>query len=439
MSDTPPPRLPGAFYRLLGASATTNLADGLLSVALPWLASAITRDPLLIAIAAFGGRLPWLLFTLPAGIIADRVDRRRLVVGSDLARALILLAFGATVLLTTGPDGQAAQPLLLLGLLYATTLLTGFAEVLRDNTAQTFMPSLVARSQLHTANGRLWAVEMTTNQFIGPPLAGFFLGMAAGLPFLTSAGLYALGAALVLAIRGGFAPRTPTGAGGPAPWRAQLAEGWRGLWHSELLRTLALALGALNGAAALGGAIFVLFAQEVIGVGAQGFGLLLTGMAAGSVTGSLLAARAVRLLPQSSWLVIAILVIAAGHAVTGLAATALVVWCASFVSGALIMIWNVITVSLRQTLVPDHMLGRVNSVYRFFGWGTMSIGTLLGGLMVTLAEPLVGREWALRMPFLLAAALSLAVLVYAAPRLTVAKLEAARRAAEEQEGGSGGR
>lgn len=433
-SEASPSRLPPRFYRLLAANVSTNLGDGVLTVALPWLASAVTRDPLLIAVAALAGRLPWLLFTLPAGVIADRYDRRMLVVGSDIARALIMLGFALVVLGTTAGNGSTEHTGLLLGLLYATSLLTGFAEVLRDNTAQTFMPAIVPRAQLQLANGRLWGVETVSNQFIGPPLAGFLIGVIAGLPFLTSAGLYAIGAALVLAIRGGFAPRAPLDGRSSAPWQSQLIEGWRHLWRDDLLRPLAITLGVLNGATAISGAIFVLFAQEVLGVGAQAFGLLMTGFAAGAVTGSLLANRVMARLPPGTWLMLSIAVIGLGQLATGLASSAPLVWVASFTVGALVMVWNIITVSLRQTIIPDRLLGRVNSVYRFFGWGTISIGSLLGGALTVVAEPLVGREWALRTPFLMATVLLVTMLIYAAPRLTTARMEAAKEAARISEG-----
>jgi len=99
------------------------------------------------------------------------------------------------------------------------------------------------------------------------------------------------------------------------------------------------------------------------------------------------------------------------------------------------VLWNVITVSLRQALIPDHLLGRVNSVYRFFGWGMMPIGAVLGGLIVVLAEPLVGREWALRVPFIFAALVHLALFLYAVPNLNTGRIEEARAMAKSQESG----
>jgi MFS family permease len=93
------------------------------------------------------------------------------------------------------------------------------------------------------------------------------------------------------------------------------------------------------------------------------------------------------------------------------------------------VLWNVVTVSLRQTIIPDHLLGRVNSVYRFFGWGMMPIGALVGGLVVAVTERLGDRELALRMPWFVAAVCEFVLFLYAVPRLTTARMEAARAAA----------
>ena len=121
--------------------------------------------------------------------------------------------------------------------------------------------------------------------------------------------------------------------------------------------------------------------------------------------------------------------------VVGLTSSATVVW-VMIVLGALTgTLWNVITVSLRQALIPDHLLGRVNSVYRFFGWGMMPLGSLLGGAIVAITEPLAGREWALRAPLLFAAAVNVAVIFYAVPNLNSRRIEEAKQMAVGQESG----
>lgn len=101
-------------------------------------------------------------------------------------------------------------------------------------------------------------------------------------------------------------------------------------------------------------------------------------------------------------------------------------------TAATAVIWNVITVSLRQSLIPDALLGRVNSVYRFLGWGMMPIGSILGGLIVAGMEPVAGREWALRAPFLIAAGITMLLFLYALPRLNSSTIEEAKRDSEPE-------
>ncbi len=426
------------YRKLFGSAVAANLGDGLMTIAVVWLASALTRDAALIAAIGLASRLPWLIFTLPAGVIADRFDRRRLVGWMDVVRFALIGGFGLVVLshqdgvptpeqLAAGAAPPASATLLLVGL-GVLALLLGFAEVLRDNTAQTLMPTLVAKDQLERANGRMWGAEMTVNNFVGPPLAGVMLGVALALPFLANAGLLAVSALLVFALAGDFRPAADPGRGRIA-WRKEIGEGFGWLWRHRLLRALALLLGAMNLLGAMSFAVFVLFVQDVLGLyeGWQ-FGLVTTGFAAGAVIGSLLGDRVSRWLSPGTALLTAIAGGAAGTLAMGLAGSAAVFWVAGVLSGTFMVVWNVITVSLRQRLIPDHLLGRVNSVYRFFGWGTMSIGTALGGLLVALAEPALGREWALRAPFLLDAAVSVLLLWYAAGRINTARIRAAEAA-----------
>ena len=112
--------------------------------------------------------------------------------------------------------------------------------------------------------------------------------------------------------------------------------------------------------------------------------------------------------------------------VTGMTSNAFVVWTMFFLGSFVAVLWNVITVSLRQQIIPDELLGRVNSVYRFFAWGMIPIGTLMGGGIVAVTELFATREWALRMPFFFAGLVFLLLWVFAMPRLTTAKIESAR-------------
>lgn len=433
------PRLGTAYWRLFSATTVTNLGDGLMAVAVVWLASSLTRDAALIALVGLASRLPWLLLSLPAGVLADRFDRRLLVAWMNALQAVVLGGFAVAVLAVQGslpspeelasgapaPDGATW----LLVLLCLASFLIGCAEVVRDNAAQTLLPSVVDKSLLERANGRMWGAETAMNNFVGPPLGGVLVAAAIAAPFFINAGLLAVGAALVFAMAGSVAPRER--ATGPIAWRAEIGEGFRWLWDHHLLRALALLLGASNLLAALNGVVLVLFAQEVLGLfdGWQ-FGLAITGTAVGAIAGSLLADRITAVVPPGTALLGSLVGMGLTTAALGLVSSAVLFWLVGALMGVLIVVWNVVTVSLRQRIIPDHLLGRVNSVYRLFGWGTIGIGTLLGGLLVTLGEPLLGREWALRTPFVLGGVLTLMLLAYAVPRVNNATIAAAHRDAE---------
>jgi MFS family permease len=419
-----------SYRKLFAASTISNLGDGVGLVAYPWLASAVTRNPVLIALVIVAQRLPWLVFTLPAGVITDRHDRRTIMFLANTARAAITALVALAVMWRggdlPGPDELdtvvGTEAVLYICVLVATMLL-GVGEVLYDNSAQTFMPRIVDSADLERANGRLYSAELVANQFGGPPIGAVLLTIGFAVPFVLDAASFTVSAALIFAI-----VATPA-ASAPAerkPWRAELSEGVRWLWHHELLRTLAIVLGLLNALGAMTLSIEVLFAQEVLGTSTTEFAALTMIAALGGVIGGWASSSVtLRIGPGPSlWLVLAGGGLAT--ATIGLMSWWPVVGLLFGVYAAMAVLWNVITVSLRQTIIPDHLLGRVNSVYRFFGWGSMPIGALLGGAVVAIADAFTSREVALRIPFILAGACQLLVFVYAGPRLTTARIEAAR-------------
>jgi MFS family permease len=427
-------RLGVNYWKLWIASVVSNLGDGIAVIAYPWLASSITRDGFKLGLVVLAGRLPWLLFSLPAGVITDRVDRKRLIVGMDATRAVVTVGVAVMVTLNSGrlesPSAIAGPiaDLLLAGVVLAAFLL-GVAEVLRDNTAQTILPAVVDKASLEKANGRLWGAEMVMNSFVGPPLSGLLIGVALALPFFVHTGTFVVAAALVLWISGEFRPRA-TEPGTRPRFRAQLKEGVRWLWAHPLFRPMAVTLGVMNGAMSLALATYVLFVQEILELGPSGFGILMTGGAVGGLAGSLLASRVARALGRAPALHLTLVGGFISLVVTGLTSSAVVVWLMFLVYTALAMLWNVITVSLRQRVIPDDLLGRVNSVYRFFGWGMMSIGALIGGALVSGFGAVAGREWSLRLPFLVAAGLQLAIWAWAGPKLNARAIADTESAAE---------
>jgi len=430
-------KLGASYWKLWTATAISNLGDGVSMVAYPWLASAVTRSPILIAAAGFASRLPWLVFTLHAGVLTDRFDRRKLIVAMDFMRGLLTVFVGAVVYfnrdsfpaldeLTTITNLQTNWPIYFT--LLITAFLFGLAEVLRDNSAQTLMPSVVEKENLETANGRMWSAESLTNSFIGPPLGSLLIGIAIFIPFFFDAISFFFAVALIASLKGTFKPVDDGKVREKINFKAEIKEGYAWLWAHPLLRPMAIILGTMNGLATMVGATYILFAQEVLQTSVFTFAILGTAGAVGGTIGGLLAPKVSAKLGSGRSLAMVLAAAPIGSLIIALTTTWQVVWVVVLFETFFAILWNTITVSLRQSIIPTHLLGRVNSVYRFFAWGSIPIGMFLGGGLVSALTLVLSRENALRAPYLFGVVLGLLLWALAAPRLTTAKIEAARNA-----------
>ena len=431
-------KLGSSYWRLWTATAISNLGDGISGVAYPWVASAVTRSPLLIAAAGFASRLPWLIFTLHAGVITDRFDRRKLIVAMDAIRGVLTLIVGAIVLLnkdslpslndlSSVTDLETNWPLYIT--LVITAFLFGLAEVLRDNSAQTLMPSVVEAENLERANGRMWSAESLTHSFIGPPLGSLLIGVAIYLPFFVDAGSFFVAVALIASISGSFKPiqEKPRE---KINFKSEIKEGFRWLWSHDLLRPMAIILGALNLLGTMVAATFILYTQEVLNTSVFVFAVLGTAGAVGGIAGGLIAPKISVKIGSGPSLWLSLVMGPIGAVIIGTTSAWQVVWVVLLFQSFFSILWNTITVSLRQSIIPSNLLGRVNSVYRFFGWGSIPIGMFLGGGLVTIAQYFVSREMALRAPYFVGAALGVLLFIFAAPRLTTKAIEKARAEAQ---------
>ena len=426
------------YWRLWVAHAVSNLGDGISQVAYPWLASAVTRSPLLIAAVAVASRLPWLVFTLPAGVITDRFDRRKIIIAMDITRAFLALLVAVAVtfevdnlpaLDTVGSGINLATNWFLYTVLIVTALLFGCAEVLRDNSAQTFLPEVVEADQLESANGKLWSVEFVTNSFVGPPLGSFLIGIFVFLPFYFDTATFFVSAALIATLATIARPVKPQAEKKALNFRAEIKEGFTWLWKHELLRPMAIILGCLNGLGAITAATFILFAQEILDTSVFIFAILGTAGAIGGTVGGILGPKISAKLGSGPSLYLTLLSAPVITLIIGLTSSWQLFWALTAIGTCFAVLWNVITVSLRQSIIPSHLLGRVNSVYRFFAWGSLPIGTLIGGALVDLVQLTGDREFALRLPYFLVTVAGLLLFFFAVPRLTTAKIESARKAA----------
>ncbi|MDF3363189.1 MFS transporter [Sulfitobacter sp. Ks41] len=399
-------------YRLLlSASSVSNLGDGIAMVALPWLATMLTSDPLFIAGVATAQRLPWLLFSLPVGVWTDRADRRLLMFRADLVRVALMVFTVLMIVSQTSmpPTGSGFAAILSLTVI---AFLFGSAEVVRDNAAQTVLPSIVTHADLERANGQMWSAEQVCGQFIGPPVAGLMIASAVAFPFGVNASIYALSAILIWLIA-----LPPRSAAVSSRFLPALLEGFGWMRRNPIILRLAIMLGAINAVFIGGMTVLVLYAQEVLHLSATGYGLFLTVGAMGGVAGGFLAPVLAGRLGMKRSLLAALCTFTIINLILGFFASPALAGIALFLEAAAGMLWNVVTVSYRQRLIPDELLGRVNSVYRFFGWGAMPFGAMGSGALVAALTPAIGRLEALHTPYLFAAFICALLAVFAIFRL----------------------
>ncbi|MYY01233.1 MULTISPECIES: MFS transporter [unclassified Streptomyces] len=397
------------FHWLWASAAASNAGDGITRTLLPLLVVAHHPDPAAVAGLTAVNMLPWLLFALPAGVLVDRLDRRRIVLGANTVRAVALL--GAALALAEH------RPL---ALLYALAFLLGLAETLADTAAPALLPRLVEPRQLERANGRLSAAQIVLGETAGPPLAGLLAGATAVAALAAGGAVYALAALLLLGLAPLAArpspastPKTdPAKNGGRLPGAVSgvLGDIREGVGFVLRHRTLRLTLAA----SALYGLVFsatfsmlVLLSDRTLHLGGTGYGLLLAAGSLGAVAGSWLAPRAADRLPTVRLAGWSLAASGAAYALLGLVRNPLLAALVLAANGVFMMGYNIPVMSLRQRLTPEELQGRVMSVSRLCSWGSMPAGALLGGLLAeALSVPAVfvvcGAVLALGAPLLFA-------------------------------------
>ena len=372
-------RLPVRYWLQFAASSISNVGDGLALAATPLLTLSLTRDTRLIGAVSFAGSVPWLVLTLPAGVIIDRIDRRRTMVSVNWLRAVLYAVLA--ILASTG----SLTIWILIGLMAAI----GACEVLFDMTAQALLPAIVRPEQLERANGLLYSTEMICNNFIGLPAGSWLFVIAVGVPFGLNAASFALSAVLItrIALTAGTTEATPH----ERKFRSDLADGLRWLWSHRFIRLLAIMLGCVNFAGSLGASIWVKYAADELGVTGTLYGALLAVMAIGSIVGGLIGDRIATRLGRLTILYAYVIFTVDGLIYWFFPSVAILAFWMLFM-GVASTTWNIVTVSLRQRLIPEDLFGRVNSVYRFIGTGSIALGSLAGGF--------IAHSYGLRAPYL---------------------------------------
>ncbi|MFE5817641.1 MFS transporter [Streptomyces sp. NPDC056479] len=363
----------------------SRFGDALRTTALPLLAVQLTDDPLVIASVTACGYVPWLLFGLLGGAVADRVDQRRAMWAVDLLRGLLVAGFALAVGL-----GHASILLLLVLTFSLTTLQTLF-----DNASTALLPSLVDRAALGSANARLMTGQQLAGGLIAGPFVPLLLTAGAAMPFVADAGTYLLAAALVASLRIRPPEHGPRPAGGTL--RAEIGDGLRTLWRDRALRATCVATLLCNiGMGALI-ATLVLHVTGWLHGGHAAYAAAMTGYAVGGLAGGFLAQRIARRTGRVRALLLAGTVQTSALLLTGTVRHLAALLAGMVLLGAMGMVWNVNQVTLMQQRSPESMVGRIASAFRTASTSGAPVGALLGGA--------VAGAWGLNGPALLAAAL----------------------------------
>ncbi|MEV7185635.1 MFS transporter [Kitasatospora sp. NPDC093102] len=365
------------YHRVIGAAASSAVGDGMRFAALPLLSTAVLHDAFQVSAVTAATTVPWLLFALPAGAYADRFERRLLMVLADLLRAVVLVL---TVVLLAA-DRLTFWPLL------TAAFLLGVGEVLFDCASFALLPSVVPKERLESANGRLFAVQTVGRDLLGQVVGGVLFTVGRAVPLLLDAVSFLVSAALLRAVRG---PAPEPGTAPPAEkprLSADIREGVALVLRDPLLRTLTVSAGVIN-AVYLGQiAVFVILVRDVLELPDSAYGALLAAGAIGGVVGGMVASRLTTAIGRVPALVGNLALMGVAGLAVGATDRVWVVSVAYCLTGFALMVWNVVAVSLRQTIIPDRMLGRATGVYRLFAWGAMPLGALVFGRVSTSAGP----------------------------------------------------
>jgi MFS family permease len=401
-------KLGPTFWRLWLSTAASNLSDGIGKTAFPLLAALLTRDPLQVSLLLTAFFLPWLFFALPSGAIVDRVDRSRAMAIANGVRALIVGLLALAVI-----SGWVVLPML-----YVAAFALGAAETISDSAYRAVLPAVVEHEQLDKGNGYLQGAELVADAFLGAPIASATFAFVPGAPFLLGAGGFVVSAVMASTLPPTPPDRGPDAATSLGAMRGEIADGVRWLARHPILRWLML-MGAGMGLVGSGySGIVVLYALDVLGVPAGLFGLLVVTLAIGGVIGSLTATMVSQRLGRGGALRLAILVGGLAFLGLGVVRDPLLAGLLFAISSWSVLVWNVLTMSLRQQLIPEAMFGRVQGAWRTAVWGAMPLGAIIGGI--------VAAQFGLAAPFAVAGIGHLVVLALGWRLLARADAEASR-------------
>ena len=365
----------GDFLKLWSGETISLFGSQVTVLALPLTAllslDASVRELGLLNAARFA---PFVAVILLAGVWVDRHHRRPVLIKANLGRAVLIGVLPAA----------AALGVLRMELLYAVAFLVGVLTVFFDLAYQSYLPSLVGRSQLTSGNSRLEASRSAAE--VGGPGVGGLLVQLATAPYalVVDAVSFMVSGAMLSSIRS-EEPEPRRSDDGEPIWRA-VRDGFRFTFSDRYLRPIAGEAATFNLFEQAIMTVFVVYAVRELDLSAGLLGLILSVGAAGAFAGAVVAPYPARRFGVGRTIVgsmvVGCLVPLALPAIAGTPATAVPLCALIFFGwGLAIAVSNVHVVSLRQAATPDHLLGRMNASYRFFTYGAIPLGALLGGFL----------------------------------------------------------
>ena len=361
-----PSRLGRPFRWLFASSWVGSLGDGVALAAGPLLVASETRSAFLVAAAALLQRLPWLLLGLQAGVIADRVDRRLLLVSSEAFRAAVIVVLAVGLI-----AGHVSIVLVL-----AAMLLLGVADVFSNTTSQTLLPMLVGKVDLGLANSRLMGGSLAGQQLFGPPVGAFLFSVGRAWPFVFQAVLVLAAVLLVAQIGSRTVIVTAARA---RPVRSELRDGLVWLARHPPVRTLALTILSFNITWGAAWSVLVLYALDHLHMSKVGYGLLTTSTAVGGLVAIVFYRRLEQRWRLASIMRTCLTLEVLTHLSLALATQGWMAVIIMFVFGAYAFVWATVSTTVRQRAVPPELQGRVSSVYLVGLFGGLVLGQALGG------------------------------------------------------------
>ncbi|MFD7310636.1 MFS transporter [Promicromonospora sp. NPDC059942] len=381
-----PRRLGRPFRWLVSASWTSNIGDGIALAAGPLLVASQTDSAFLVALAAMLQRLPWLLFGLWAGALADRLDRRRVVIVANAFRALVIAVL--CVFIGTGTVS--------IGMVLAAMFLYGTAEVFADTTQQTLLPTLVAPADLGAGNQRMQAGFLGANQLIGPPLGAFFFAAGMVWPFAIQVVCAALAIVLVSRITALPGVSFVNVRDADTHVRKDIAEGLRWVWGNPPVRTLCIVILVFNITWAAPWGVLVKYSLDHLHMSEVGYGLLTTASAVGGVVGVLSYGWLERHVNLATLIRVCLTLEVLTHGAFALTTTGWVAIVIMFEFGVYAFVWGTLSTTVRQRAVPKAFQGRVASINMICVFGGLVLGQGIGGL--------IAEHWGLVAPWWFACA-----------------------------------